>query len=224
MVEAVAADGYEATSVKQLIGLAGVSRRSFYEQFANKQECFLATFDLLAQRGSSRTSERTATLTASSSRSGCAARSERSPAAPRDAKATDAAARGPAEAGSHRHRPPVPGERGLRAHAGRGLRRLRAGGLTAPAGAARDRRRRAGGDRAAARPPGARTAISGTRAGPAAWMMLFASPRRVRWRPRMRRRAGPDTRAPPRPTGGAAAPPAGAARTSRARLLDTCCA
>jgi AcrR family transcriptional regulator len=50
MVAAVAADGYEATSVKQLIALAGVSRRSFYEHFANKQECFLATFDLLARR------------------------------------------------------------------------------------------------------------------------------------------------------------------------------
>ncbi|HWX52563.1 MAG TPA: TetR/AcrR family transcriptional regulator, partial [Solirubrobacteraceae bacterium] len=47
MVEAVAASGYEGTSVKQVIGLAGVSRRSFYEQFANKQECLLATFDLL---------------------------------------------------------------------------------------------------------------------------------------------------------------------------------
>jgi TetR/AcrR family transcriptional regulator len=50
MVEAVAANGYERTSIKQLIGLAGVSRRSFYEQFANKEECFLATFDLLAGR------------------------------------------------------------------------------------------------------------------------------------------------------------------------------
>src|SRR5947209_7438534 len=48
MVEAVAANGYEGTSVKQVIALAGVSRRSFYEQFANKQECLLATFDLLA--------------------------------------------------------------------------------------------------------------------------------------------------------------------------------
>jgi AcrR family transcriptional regulator len=48
MVEAVAASGYEGTSVKQVIALAGVSRRSFYEQFANKQECLLATFDLLA--------------------------------------------------------------------------------------------------------------------------------------------------------------------------------
>jgi TetR/AcrR family transcriptional regulator len=50
MVEAVAQNGYEDTSVKQVIGLAGVSRRSFYEQFANKEECFLATFDLLARR------------------------------------------------------------------------------------------------------------------------------------------------------------------------------
>jgi AcrR family transcriptional regulator len=48
MVEAVAENGYEGTSVKQVIALAGVSRRSFYEQFANKQECLLATFDLLA--------------------------------------------------------------------------------------------------------------------------------------------------------------------------------
>jgi TetR/AcrR family transcriptional regulator len=50
MVEAVARGGYEGTSVKQVIGLAGVSRRSFYEQFANKQECFLVTFDLIARR------------------------------------------------------------------------------------------------------------------------------------------------------------------------------
>jgi AcrR family transcriptional regulator len=48
MVEAVAASGFEGTSVRQVIALAGVSRRSFYEQFANKQECLLATFDLLA--------------------------------------------------------------------------------------------------------------------------------------------------------------------------------
>lgn len=50
MVEAVAANGYASTSVKQVIALAGVSRRVFYEQFANKQECFLATFDLIAIR------------------------------------------------------------------------------------------------------------------------------------------------------------------------------
>jgi AcrR family transcriptional regulator len=47
MVEAAAAHGYEGTSVRQVIALAGVSRRSFYEQFANKEECLMATFDLL---------------------------------------------------------------------------------------------------------------------------------------------------------------------------------
>jgi AcrR family transcriptional regulator len=51
MVEAVASSGYQETSVKQVVALAGVSRRSFYEQFSNKEECFLATFDLLAGRG-----------------------------------------------------------------------------------------------------------------------------------------------------------------------------
>jgi AcrR family transcriptional regulator len=51
MIEAVAANGYEKTSVKQVIGLAGVSRRSFYEQFANKRDCFLATFDMLSRGG-----------------------------------------------------------------------------------------------------------------------------------------------------------------------------
>ncbi len=48
MIEAVAANGYGRTSVKQVVTLAGVSRRAFYEQFANKQECFLATLDLIA--------------------------------------------------------------------------------------------------------------------------------------------------------------------------------
>jgi AcrR family transcriptional regulator len=57
MVEAVAENGYEGTSIKRLIGLAGVSRRSFYEQFANKEECFLATFDMLAGRSVQRMSK-----------------------------------------------------------------------------------------------------------------------------------------------------------------------
>jgi AcrR family transcriptional regulator len=51
MIEAVSLCGYERASVRQVIGLAGVSRRSFYEQFPNKQECFMATFDMLATRG-----------------------------------------------------------------------------------------------------------------------------------------------------------------------------
>ncbi len=49
MIEAVARNGYEDTRVKEVIALAGVSRRSFYEQFANKEGCFLATFDVLAR-------------------------------------------------------------------------------------------------------------------------------------------------------------------------------
>jgi AcrR family transcriptional regulator len=51
MVEAVAENGYAGTSVRQVVGLAGVSRRSFYEQFANKEACFLATYDVIADRG-----------------------------------------------------------------------------------------------------------------------------------------------------------------------------
>ncbi len=50
MIEAVATNGYGRTSVKQVVTLAGVSRRAFYEQFANKQECFLATLDLIASQ------------------------------------------------------------------------------------------------------------------------------------------------------------------------------
>jgi TetR/AcrR family transcriptional regulator len=51
MIEAVAEGGYEGTSVKQVIGLAGVSRRSFYEQFGNKEASFLATFDVIVHTG-----------------------------------------------------------------------------------------------------------------------------------------------------------------------------
>ena len=51
MIEAVAASGYQAVSVRQVVALAGVSRRSFYELFSNKLECFLSTFDVIAARG-----------------------------------------------------------------------------------------------------------------------------------------------------------------------------
>jgi AcrR family transcriptional regulator len=50
MIEAVALNGYEGTSVRHVIGLAGVSRRAFYEQFSNKQECFIATHDGIVDR------------------------------------------------------------------------------------------------------------------------------------------------------------------------------
>ena len=45
MIQAVSEYGYCKTGVKHVIGLAGVSRRAFYEQFPNKEACFLATFD-----------------------------------------------------------------------------------------------------------------------------------------------------------------------------------
>jgi AcrR family transcriptional regulator len=45
MIEAVASRGYAHTSVAELCRLAGVSKRTFYEQFDNKDACFLATHD-----------------------------------------------------------------------------------------------------------------------------------------------------------------------------------
>jgi AcrR family transcriptional regulator len=42
---AVADKGYGATTVGDVVSGAGVSRKTFYEQFANKQECFLAAYD-----------------------------------------------------------------------------------------------------------------------------------------------------------------------------------
>ena len=52
MVAALARHGYAATTMIELVGLAGVSKRTFYEHFASKDECFLATYDdLVAQAG-----------------------------------------------------------------------------------------------------------------------------------------------------------------------------
>jgi AcrR family transcriptional regulator len=50
MIESVAQRGYRATTVAHVIGLAGVSRRAFYEQFHNKEQCFLATYDIVVAR------------------------------------------------------------------------------------------------------------------------------------------------------------------------------
>ena len=47
MIEAVSQRGHHATTVAHVIGLAGVSRRAFYEQFANKEQCFLGTYDIV---------------------------------------------------------------------------------------------------------------------------------------------------------------------------------
>jgi AcrR family transcriptional regulator len=45
MVFAVADKGYARVAVADVIERAGVSRKTFYEQFANKEECFLAAYD-----------------------------------------------------------------------------------------------------------------------------------------------------------------------------------
>ncbi len=50
MIESISQRGYARTTVAHVIGLAGVSRRAFYEQFANKEECFLATYDIVVAR------------------------------------------------------------------------------------------------------------------------------------------------------------------------------
>jgi AcrR family transcriptional regulator len=45
MAEAVAANTYGATTVADVVAGAGVSRKTFYEHFRDKEECFLAAFD-----------------------------------------------------------------------------------------------------------------------------------------------------------------------------------
>jgi AcrR family transcriptional regulator len=45
MSQAVAEHGYGATTVAHVVALAGVSRKTFYEHFGDKEDCFLALYD-----------------------------------------------------------------------------------------------------------------------------------------------------------------------------------
>jgi AcrR family transcriptional regulator len=45
MAGAVGEKGYGAVAVADVIARAGVSRKTFYEHFDNKEECFLAAYD-----------------------------------------------------------------------------------------------------------------------------------------------------------------------------------
>ncbi len=54
MIESISQRGYRATTVAHVIGLAGVSRRAFYELFSNKEACFLATYDIVVARARKR--------------------------------------------------------------------------------------------------------------------------------------------------------------------------
>jgi len=47
MIEVVATRGYPETRVVDVIGVAGVSRKTFYELFESKEDCFLAAYDVL---------------------------------------------------------------------------------------------------------------------------------------------------------------------------------
>jgi AcrR family transcriptional regulator len=46
MAQVVAEKGYAATTVADVIGRAKVSRKTFYEQFRDKEACFLAAYDV----------------------------------------------------------------------------------------------------------------------------------------------------------------------------------
>jgi AcrR family transcriptional regulator len=45
MLEAVGAEGYEHTSVRTVLDRTGVYRQAFYDNFADKEECFLQAYD-----------------------------------------------------------------------------------------------------------------------------------------------------------------------------------
>jgi len=45
IAEAVAEKGYAATTVGDVVSAAGVSRKTFYEHFTDKENCFLAAWD-----------------------------------------------------------------------------------------------------------------------------------------------------------------------------------
>jgi AcrR family transcriptional regulator len=47
MMEVVSERGYPETRVVDVIGVAGVSRKTFYELFDSKEDCFLAAYDVL---------------------------------------------------------------------------------------------------------------------------------------------------------------------------------
>ena len=54
MIEIVAERGYGAVTVRELVRLAGVAPRTFYEHFADTDECFLVTYDVVVARAARR--------------------------------------------------------------------------------------------------------------------------------------------------------------------------
>lgn len=55
MIELVALRGYAGSTVSELCALAGVSKRTMYERFpGGKEQCFLATYDIVVHRAQTR--------------------------------------------------------------------------------------------------------------------------------------------------------------------------
>jgi AcrR family transcriptional regulator len=50
MLEAVGAEGYEATSVRTVIDRTGVYRQAFYDNFSDKDDCYLQAYDAGLER------------------------------------------------------------------------------------------------------------------------------------------------------------------------------
>ncbi|MDQ2700923.1 MAG: TetR/AcrR family transcriptional regulator [Actinomycetota bacterium] len=50
MISVVALKGYSETTVADIISNAGVSRATFYEQFADKEDCFIAAYGTVMER------------------------------------------------------------------------------------------------------------------------------------------------------------------------------
>jgi AcrR family transcriptional regulator len=57
MLRAASELGYREANVQDVIERAGVSRPTFYEHFSNKEACFLAAFDVTAERLRDRVSQ-----------------------------------------------------------------------------------------------------------------------------------------------------------------------
>ena len=54
VVTLVAERGYTAVKVRDIVAAAGISTRAFYENFKSKEECFLRTYEAIAQPASRR--------------------------------------------------------------------------------------------------------------------------------------------------------------------------
>jgi len=54
MIDITSKRGYESIRARDVVRLAGISTRSFYEHFASKEDCFVHTYELLVRRAGRR--------------------------------------------------------------------------------------------------------------------------------------------------------------------------